>query len=76
MARKTRGSKEMLVCPSCQTPLLMRISKNELKTCPNCGDWVIARGRFSRELERFQEDFEVDIGMGDELGQSTVVKGN
>ena len=72
MTCKTQGSRKTLICPSCQTPFQVRATKNELTTCPNCGDWQILQGRVRRQLERFQEDVEFDS----ELGDSLAVKGN
>jgi predicted RNA-binding Zn-ribbon protein involved in translation (DUF1610 family) len=75
MTCKTQESRKTLVCPSCQTPLRVRVTKNELTTCPNCGDWLVLRGKMRRELERFQEDVEFDVDMGDEFGDPLAIVG-
>lgn len=69
------GPRKTLICPSCQTTLRVRVTKNELATRPNCGDWQVLRGKARRELEKFQEDAGFDLNTGDELGDPLAVKG-
>jgi len=45
-----------VACPSCGASIHFRHDKNSIGTCPQCGEWLIQRGRPSRRLELVDDE--------------------
>jgi len=73
MTRRVRN----LVCPSCGASIHFRHDRNRIGTCPQCGEWLIQRSRFTRKLDltddephghAFDETDEWERELIDEIG--------
>jgi len=64
MSRTVAKRKKKLVCPACRTEIPFEADKDDVGSCPRCGEWLIERGRWNPRLER------VDIEPGIDFDES------
>lgn len=76
MGHTVLKARRSLICPSCHTAIHFRPEKDDIGTCPRCGEWLMQHGRWSRRLARldyesytdFDESSEWERSLVDEIG--------
>jgi len=56
MNRVALAHRKKLVCPSCNRVVCFQAARDGLGTCPNCGEWLISRGKWNRKLEQLDPE--------------------
>jgi Zn-finger nucleic acid-binding protein len=67
----SKARKKML-CPSCHAEIHFRPERDNLGTCPRCGEWFSQHGRWSRRLERLDYESHTDFDESSEWERSLV----
>ena len=56
MARNSPKARRRQVCPSCSASIEFLPQKDDLGTCPRCGEWLMQHGRWNKRLERLDRE--------------------
>ena len=73
MNRTALANRKKLVCPSCNMAVHLQAARDDLGTCPNCGEWLISRGKWNRKLEQLDPEphdsiDELELSIIDKIG--------
>ncbi|MCK4356946.1 hypothetical protein KAW44_07675 [Candidatus Bipolaricaulota bacterium] len=61
MGRTMLKTRRKLVCPSCNAAIHFRPERDNLGTCPRCGERLVRSGRWKRRLERLDREPSTDF---------------
>ena len=55
MSHTILKTRNRLVCPSCNSAVHFQVAMDDIGTCPQCGEWLVSRGKWNRRLERLDQ---------------------
>ncbi len=72
MNRTNLKARKKLTCPSCNASIDFHPQRDDIGTCPRCGEWLMQHGRWNRRLERLDYESSTDFDESDDWEQPLI----